>query len=184
MRRRYVYVVSLDATLRCRLYLSFLRSTSLSLSLLTSWRCDGPGWNNVRDRQRWWVYTVTHVGTRGEQKTSTEHRWAGRQAGSMCVLGTCVRPRGCVLSGFPGFWDSRPRLLSSSFPAEPAPSTRPWRLTAPCCLEDRAPSIEPPTPPKHRRLNGFFYVFGGHMCPLLGPLISLFWISDDVSSRF
>ena len=30
----------------------------------------------------------------------------------------------------------------------------------------------------------FFKVFGGHLCPILGPLVPLFWISGDVSSGF
>ena len=30
----------------------------------------------------------------------------------------------------------------------------------------------------------FFKVFGRHMCPILGPLVPLFWISGDVSSGF
>ena len=30
----------------------------------------------------------------------------------------------------------------------------------------------------------FFKVFGGHTCPILGPLVPLFWISGDVSSGF
>ena len=30
----------------------------------------------------------------------------------------------------------------------------------------------------------FFKVFGGHMCPILGTLVPLFWISGDISSGF
>ena len=30
----------------------------------------------------------------------------------------------------------------------------------------------------------FFKLMGGHMCPILGPLVPLFWISGHVSSGF
>ena len=37
----------------------------------------------------------------------------------------------------------------------------------------------------HGSLNVFeTFIFGGHMCPILGPLVSLFWISSYVSSGF
>ena len=36
-------------------------------------------------------------------------------------------------------------------------------------------------------LFGYFFLnkfLGGHMCPILGPLVPLFWMSSDVSSGF
>ena len=36
----------------------------------------------------------------------------------------------------------------------------------------------------HHIIFFFLSFFGGHMCPILGPLVPLFWISGNVSSGF